>query len=171
MNNNKQEQEVFQWNDKLAKELCEYVGMRVGKNRDIRQQVELLTEDFKQSKVKKEEPPKESPLPITVDLFEQGYPHSSTVAKAGIARYDLYLSHPIPKEKYEPIKKAIQSVINNDGVSEYFNKQPKLYTESELLEAQQKAFYAAREGKPYGFNGEIFDNYPTFADYIQSLNK
>lgn len=30
--------------------------MRVGKDRDIRQQVELLTEDFKQSKSKKEEP-------------------------------------------------------------------------------------------------------------------
>jgi len=44
----------FKWNDKLAMELCEYVGMRVGKDRDIRQQVELLTEDFKESKVKKE---------------------------------------------------------------------------------------------------------------------
>ena len=48
--------EQFKWDDKLAMELCEFVGMRVGKGIDIRQQVELLTEVFKQSKSKKEEP-------------------------------------------------------------------------------------------------------------------
>jgi len=50
------EDDDFLWTNKLAMELCEFVGMRVGKGIDIRQQVELLTEVFKQSKSKKEEP-------------------------------------------------------------------------------------------------------------------
>lgn len=42
----------FFWNDELAKEFCEYVGLRVKGKFDIRQQISLLAEDFKRSKEK-----------------------------------------------------------------------------------------------------------------------
>lgn len=38
--------DVF-WTDENVKRFCEYVGLRVGKNDDIRQQITLLMEDFK----------------------------------------------------------------------------------------------------------------------------
>lgn len=38
------------WNDENVKEFCEYVGLKVGKNTDIREQIKYLQTDFKKSK-------------------------------------------------------------------------------------------------------------------------
>lgn len=40
----------FKWPSDLVAEFCEYAGMRIGKSQDIKQQIRLLMEDFKQSK-------------------------------------------------------------------------------------------------------------------------
>lgn len=44
---NKSTDNNFQWDDNLVKEFTEYVGLRVGKNHDIREQINYLCEDFK----------------------------------------------------------------------------------------------------------------------------
>ncbi len=61
----------FEWNDETSMEFCEYVGLRIGKNEDIRQQVKLLQADFKKLKEVK---PKEVLLTTEdgVQLFERG---------------------------------------------------------------------------------------------------
>lgn len=102
--------------------------------------------------------------------------------------YGLSVSQVIPEEKYEPIKGAIQKILNNEGKcvvnKEAIDKQiimgqaleivrlcneleSKKYTENELIEERSKAFYASRETDPTQTTIPL--KYPTAAHYIESL--
>ncbi len=156
--------EQFKWDDKLAMELCEYVGMRVGKDKDIRQQVELLTEDFKQSKSKKA--PKEEQVPIKVQMISF---YTSMSEKLIRDVFSVRLTGDISEDKLQSIKEAIEGVLNDESSD-------KKYTESELLQARRDAFDAAREVVGYS---DALKNSPVTVgrkykdneDYINSLNK
>lgn len=56
------------WNDENVKEFCEYVGLRVGKNTVIREQIKHLQHDFK-----KLEASKQPPIPLDYEVIEYGY--------------------------------------------------------------------------------------------------
>ena len=91
--------EQFKWDDKLAMELCEYVGMRVGKDKDIRQQVELLTEDFKQSKSKTEQPLWEILSYINPNVVTDVVGGNIVYAKGSGAIYAILKNFPIHSVK------------------------------------------------------------------------
>lgn len=96
--------------------------------------------------------------------------------------YAIETSKQIPPEKYEALKESIGFVLNND--SYYMKAYPaeKLYSETQLLGAEQKAFYAAKETLPFPeYQREVADiphakvkypdKYKTFEDYKnQTLN-
>jgi len=112
--------------------------------------------------------PKEEQVPIKVESVVF---YTSMSEKPIRDVFSVRLTGDISEDKLQPIKKAIQSVINNDGLSEYFNKQPKLYSESELLQARRDAFKEARLAWASSIK-QPFDGvykHETVEDYINSL--
>jgi hypothetical protein len=101
--------------------------------------------------------------------------------------HGIWTTKPIPPKKYEPIKKAIEGVLNDKpkteldflNIPKYPNKAEvwqrileEKYTEKELLEAEEKAFNAGRTPPDdYKMPPNVRMKHPTFNDYIQSLKK
>lgn len=89
--------------------------------------------------------------------------------------YQFTVENKIPEDKYPAIKSAIENILN--GTSTLFEchqqaleQMSKMFTEKELLEAEETAFLAARKlplkagGIVEAFHSDIF-SFPTFSDY------
>lgn len=229
---NKSTDNNFQWDDNLVKDFTEYVGLRVGKNHDIREQINYLCEDFKQSKLPSQ--PTEQTLSskgereweIMSYTSKTNFGFDAIMNKMPDGKWalDFRLGYnkpipesALPKDKtINSVKRLSDNVVFQVGDDVYENitgrlsawtikefslkdercfscgvninnieKQPypethankesypitkndDKVTREELLEAESKAFYAARETKRYGFFSEIVNKYPTFSDYKDS---
>lgn len=195
------EKDVFIWNDTLVKEYdAMYYHWEEGKPPKI--------EYFKQSK----STPKEDKIEVDIrrSMWENMKHHVSD--KGYYYEYTLEVYHKkIPPEKYEAVKNAVEYVLNREPSEDdklrimfTYNGVPysleyplrswaewidsminykRLYTEKELLEAEQKAFYAAKETLPFPeYQRDVADiphskvkypdKYKTFEDYKnQTLNQ
>lgn len=113
--------------------------------------------------------PSQSPLPIKVEVTHLLYREKHTDGEV----YEIKFNKLLGKGDGQRIQRAIERELNPingqwDSIDEIVKNLPKLYTSDELLEAQQKAFWAGRNFKHINPQDYI---YPTFNDYIQSLNK
>lgn len=117
---------------------------------------------------------KEEKERIEVDIRESVFNdiRHSVNNKGFFYEYTLCVYHrPMPKEKAVAIKKAIEQVLNDDSV---FNED-KINTQLDKLKAMEYAFTAARllplkpGGIVTGLDTRHF-SYPTFQDYLNSLN-
>lgn len=172
--------EQFQWTDELAFEYATKC-----------QTYPISLEEFKQSKVKKEEPIKVSQVGFIrfplLPLTQQFNPSKKS-------SLFIVTTDKIPESKYQSIKEAIEGVLN--GVQgqkveisdlESFNRgystgwkdalkyNDEKYTEEELLQARRDAFNAARE-RIATYDGEQYFpttkvKYKDNEDYINTLNK
>jgi len=96
MNNTTDSKTVFQWTDDLVAEFCNYF-----RNIPITEVCkENQFEKFKQSKLKEAEETKR----IEVRSFK----------RFGGGNYGVTISHNIPEEKYDAVKRAIEQVLNNE---------------------------------------------------------
>jgi hypothetical protein len=106
-----------------------------------------------------------------IEVFQLA-PYSEQLADK--KHYVIGLTSEIPTEKYQSVKQAIEFVLQNDS---YYMKSylgEKLYSEKELLEAEENAFIAGAGedlgayiggGDSYRFNKS---KYKTFSDYKNS---
>lgn len=106
----------FVWTDELAQEFCEYVGLRVGKKEDIRQQIKLLQGDFKASNQ-----PKESErLPIGIIPFWMYNEQRLDEINSAILRYNE-AGKEIPKE-WIGEKQSLEASLQDEISSKYRKK-------------------------------------------------
>lgn len=114
-------------------------------------------------------PKPEEPLPIKVSHFTT---HDNLKGNNWDSFFYQFCStKPIPTEKYEPIKKAIEKILSGeDWVMDFAKTMVKEMYANELLEAQKKAFLASRGIREYDTSPKNYI-YPTVDDYIKSLNK
>jgi len=133
--------------------------------------------------------PKEEQVPIKVEIMEFGYGKpQENKGKFYVANFNLPNNAKLPTEKYQSIKSAIEDVLNGkqEKIDNYISlkkvvkdfldeKFPKLYTESELLQACRDAFSS---GYTRGWHNGCFEEDKTlskkitdkkFEDYINSL--
>lgn len=89
----------------------------------------------------------------------------NNVYQEEFVRTGFQTSQPIPEDKFPVIKKAIESVLNNDGDAEFAGSMPlhSLYTPEEIEAIEIKAFVAGRE--PSGRTFSWSPRYSTFEDY------
>lgn len=101
--------------------------------------------------------------------------------------YGFSVSQEIPVEKFTAVRKAIEDFLNapawfqryQQGLIEQTRKKEerflfpkeKAYTEKELLEAEERAFAAARKNSGYGINGSFFPLHKDFSDYKTDGNE
>ncbi len=84
---------VFQWTDEYVKEFADNLPVDEMTNQSH-------IDNFKKSK----EQPEEAVVPIKVEYFRQDF--------GGCHTYKASLNAPIPEEKYEDVKLAIEKVLN-----------------------------------------------------------
>jgi hypothetical protein len=131
----------------------------------------------------------EEQVPIKVEIMEFGYGKpQENKGKFYVANFNLPNNAKLPTEKYQSIKSAIEDVLNGkqEKIDNYISlkkvvkdfldeKFPKLYTESELLQACRDAFSS---GYTRGWHNGCFEEDKTlskkitdkkFEDYINSL--
>ena len=139
----------FEWTDELAKEFCEFIGLRVGKSTDIGQQVKLLCEDFK--KIKSLTP---SALNDTVVEGSGGIPLPD----------DFIETNNLGFVGADGIKKPLTDLYE------------KKYTQSEVDAIRKEAFVAGRHcykvqipNRGLGY-GDLQFKYESYEQYLSSLN-
>lgn len=231
---NKSTDNNFQWDDNLVKDFTEYVGLRVGKNHDIREQINYLCEDFKQSKLPSQ--PTEQTLSSKGEreweivslkakngaithlktwilaymrnelkedtiysvkrlsdnvVFQVGdkvnYGHKiksflvitpdnhltavSASLAGNIGDMAVAASIPLPNINFKDLfhyKEPTNGSIHTKPNTYPITKDDDKVTREELLEAEHKAFYAAREDYDRGGCSPKMRKYPTFSDYKDS---
>jgi len=216
---NKSTDNNFQWDDNLVKEFTEYVGLRVGKNHDIREQINYLCEDFKKIYLPSQ-PTEQTTLSSKGDKeweIESCKMGNTVYTKHGHELNNYYVNE-LVKRKQATIhsvrrltdntiwvvgentnKGIIKSFVLHPDISEFYlqvnvgdqdtllrtlckvpNTNVNTYpitgeddkvTREELLEAEHKAFYAAREDYDRGGCSPKMRKYPTFSDYKDSQTK
>jgi hypothetical protein len=143
--------------------------------------------------------PQQKPIEVEIKDAYVGGTYRHTNDKGHFYPYyiEIYANDKIPTEKYEPIKKAIEGVLNGveqealmgeygGGRVDIYGRQifeqdkitinsKKYYSSDQLLEAEKKAFEAAREIMSDSSRVQFIpyatgNKYKTFSDY-KSLNK
>lgn len=133
-------------------------------------------------------PEKEEPKHIEVKSIKPSYLYGNMDNVINSVEYKIELTSSIPPKKYEPIKKAIEDIINYDkflvaplvpnqgyriDIDSLSNVVPQLYTKEELMKAQQAAFYAgqALDTSRAVEKKDWFSppRYPTFSDYYSTI--
>jgi hypothetical protein len=174
------EEDSFQWTDEnLAEFAFKYHDSF--KEGAVTIWDEYIKQFIKSKSQPKEESKKERIEVVNIRKMPQNIPDD----KAGL--YVLHCTKSFHEDKFGAIKQAIEQVLNDEVW--LFNKtyalspEPtKLYTEKELLQAENKAFDAAREweggvppttlrGTQAFWNSTVKNKYPTFSAYKNSQSK
>ncbi len=100
--------EQFQWDENLAREFGDLCNQEGWHHFSGKKNIDTLLEQFKQSKSKTA--PKEEQVPIKVSHITS---HDAiNFRDKTVYSHAVWVSQPIPESKYQPIREAIEDILN-----------------------------------------------------------